>query len=916
MELLTTHINADFDALAALVAAQRLHPGAQMFFPGSREESVRRMLDSGFYEVTELKRKDIDPAEITRIILCDVRQRDRIGIVGEWLEQYPQIEVWSYDHHPDTAADVPVRGGLVDPGVGSTSTILIEEMRRRGLECSPTEATLLLLGIYEDTGSLTHATTVPRDFEAVLWLLAHGGDLAAVRRWATRPLDAQHLDILHRMMQRLEVHRVRGHRVGIVELDLGGYVEELAPLVSRCLEVFELPLLFALFGEGDQNDRVTLIARGELPGFDLGQALDELAGGGGHATAAAARVKGRTLLEVREQLLEFLRGALPPAARAGDLLIASFFEVAAGTPVAEAKTQLITWRVNAAPVVEAHGGRVVGIVTRQMLDASIQHELGARPVDTVMTRELEWVDPEAPAEEVGERMLTRHPRFVLVGDPATGRPLGLITRMQLLRHLHGRLEDFEERLDRRAEQYRERREKIARLLEERLPEAISARIATVARVSREAGVPVYLVGGFVRDLLLERENRDLDLVVEGDGLDFAARLARAVDGRVREHRAFLTAVVVDPEGFHIDVATARSEFYRAPAALPEVQMSALRQDLFRRDFTINTLAIRLGPDETPELIDYFGARNDLKEKALRVLHSLSFIDDPTRVLRAVRLELRLGFHVSPETRRLVEVALAEGIFDRLSGSRLRDELEKLLDDPALALRGLDRLDELGVLRVLHPGLELGAAVRERLRAARAAFDWYELEGLSDPPVQPWRLLLMALALGFETAELDRLADRLMLVGEDRRLLTGFPERLACARESLAAAGLPPHRAVEILEPLSGEELLLLLAEGDEEVRSWVRRILTDLRKLELKIRGADLVAAGVPPGPGIGRALEATRRARLDGVVEGGREAELEFALGALTPGTGLKPGATNGRPDGTEGSLEPKPLSRRDSHS
>ena len=890
MQLLTTHINADFDALAAVVAAQRLHPGAQIFFPGSREESVRRMLDSGFYELSEVKRKDVDPAGITRVILCDVRQRDRIGIVAEWLEGHPEIEVWSYDHHPDTPADVPVRGGVVDPGVGSTSTILVEEMRRHGLECSATEATLLLLGIYEDTGSLTHVTTVPRDFEAVLWLLARGGDLAAVRRWAARPLDARHLEILHRMMQRLEVHRVRGHRVGIVDLDLGGYVEELAPLVSRCLEVFELPLLFALFGEGEQNDRVTLIARGDLPGFDLGQALDEMAGGGGHATAAAARLRGRTLLEAREELLQFLRRALPPAARARDLLSASFFEVTAGTSVAEAKAQLITWRVNAAPVAEAPGGRVVGIVTRQMLDAAIQHDLGGRPVDTVMTRELEWVDPEAPADEVGERMLTRHPRFVLVGDPGdqeAGRPLGIITRMQLLRHLHGRLEDFEQRLDRRVEQQRERREKIAKLLEERLPEAIAARIETVARVSREAGVPVYLVGGFVRDLLLERENRDLDLVVEGDGLDFAARLAQAVDGRVREHRAFLTAVVIDPEGFHIDVATARSEFYRAPAALPEVQMSALRQDLFRRDFTINTLAIRLGPDETPELIDYFGARSDLKEKTLRVLHSLSFIDDPTRVLRAVRLELRLGFQISPETRRLVEVALAEGIFDRLSGSRLREELEKLLDDPDLALRGLDRLDELGVLRVLHPGLELGTPVRERLRAARAAFDWYELEGLSAPPIRPWRLLLMALALDFEAVERDRLANRLLLAGEDRRLLTGFQERLASARESLEAPDLLPHQAVEVLEDLQGEELLLLLAEDDEEVRAWVRRVLTELRRLELKIRGADLMAAGVPQGPEIGRALEATRRARLDGVVGEGREAELAFALkgaGILTP--------------------------------
>ncbi|MFP5286480.1 MAG: CBS domain-containing protein, partial [Thermoanaerobaculia bacterium] len=608
------------------------------------------------------------------------------------LEANPEIEVWAYDHHPDTESDVETRGGIVDPGAGSTSTILVEELRRREMRCSSSEANLLLLGIYEDTGSLTYATTSPRDFEAAVWLLSQGGDLATVRRFVSRPLDPERLEILHRMTQRLEVHRVHGHRIGIVEVDLETYVEELAPLVSRCLEVFELPALFALFGEGTEGDRVTLIARGDLDGFDLGELLARF-GGGGHATAASARIKGATTLETRERLLQELGRALPPAARARDLMISSYVEIPAGTSVEEAKALLNTRRVNAAPVVE---GRIIGIVSRQILDAALQHGLGGRPVSTVMTRELEWIDPAAPAEAVGERMLARHPRFVLVGDPSSGRPLGLITRMQLLRHLHGRLSDFERRFDRRAEQLREKKEKVADLLQERLPGFLLRRVERIAAVSQRHGIPVYLVGGFVRDQLLARENRDLDLVVEGDGLGFAALLAEELGGRVRTHPVFLTAVVVDAEGFHIDIATARSEFYRAPAALPEVQTSALRQDLYRRDFTINTLAIRLGPGEVPELIDYFGGRHDLKEKTLRVLHSLSFIDAPTRVLRAVRLELRLGFHISSETLRLVEVALEEGIFDHLSGSRLRDELAMLLGDPALALRGIERLAELGL----------------------------------------------------------------------------------------------------------------------------------------------------------------------------------------------------------------------------
>jgi tRNA nucleotidyltransferase (CCA-adding enzyme) len=893
MEILTTHLGADFDACAAMVVARRLHPRACLFFPGSREESVRRMLEGEGIELPELRQKDIDPTTLTKVVLCDVRQADRIGAVARWLAENPAIEVWAYDHHPASPSDVAVAGGRVDPEAGSTATILVEELRRRDLECTRAEANLLLMGIYEDTGSLTYATTGPRDLAAAAWLLAAGGELAAVRRWAVRPLDPERLDVLHRMTRRLEVHRIRGHRVGIVEVPLGDYLEELAPLVSRCLEIFELPLLFALFGE---RDRVTLIARGELAGFDLGRALAEF-GGGGHATAAAARLKG-TSLEARERLLDYLRGALPPAARARDLMVAPYFALAAATAVAAAKGQLNERRLNAAPV--ERGGRVVGTVTRQLLDAALQHGLAERPVATVMAPELEWVDPEAPAEEVGERMMARHPRFVLVGDAATGRPLGLVTRMQLLRHLHGRLTAFEERIDRRAEQQRERREQVAHLLARRLPPALLARIERIAGVSRASGVPVYLVGGFVRDLLLERENRDLDVVVEGDGLEFAARLAAAFAGRVRAHPAFLTAVVVDPEGFHVDVASARSEFYRAPAALPEVQTSAIRQDLFRRDFSINTLAIRLGPEPAPELIDSFGARRDLKERTLRVLHSLSFIDDPTRVLRAVRLELRLGFHIAAETLRLVEVALAEGIFDRLSGARLRDELTLLLGDPALSLRGIERLAELRLLSVLHPRLELDDAARERLRGARAALDWYQLEALERPPVEPWRLFLMALAAHLGAEEIAGLAARLLLAGDDLRLLTGFPARLAAAREELHRdEAAPPHRIAEALAPLAGEELLLLMAGEDEAGRAWVRRDLTEFRRLALAVRGGDLVAAGVPPGPGIGRALRATRRARLDGKIA--QAAELPFALAALAaepaaaPDRELAPSAAGG---------------------
>jgi tRNA nucleotidyltransferase (CCA-adding enzyme) len=408
----------------------------------------------------------------------------------------------------------------------------------------------------------------------------------------------------------------------------------------------------------------------------------------------------------------------------------------------------------------------------------------------------------------------------------------------------------------------------------RQPAPVRMRIERLAAVARRHGLALYVVGGFVRDLLLGVEDQDLDLVVSEDGLGFARLLAGELGGKVvREHPAFQTAVVVDAEGFPFDVATARSETYSSPAALPEVRAAGLREDLYRRDFTINTLALRLGAGETPELIDDFGGLKDLERKTLRVLHDRSFVDDPTRVLRAVRLEVRLGFRMAPETRLLVEEALALGAFDRLSGSRLLAELALLLDDPEIAVPGVERLADLGLLAVLHPDLALDDRLLRRLREARAALAWYRREGLAGPPVAAWRLLFLALAGDLEEPALAGLADRLLLVGEDRRILTGFPARLGAARQLLRRGSLEPHEVEEALAPLAGEELLLLIPEEE----AWVQRYLTEFRGLALAIRGADLVAAGVPAGPRVGQALMATRRARLDGRI--GTADELAYAL-------------------------------------
>lgn len=407
----------------------------------------------------------------------------------------------------------------------------------------------------------------------------------------------------------------------------------------------------------------------------------------------------------------------------------------------------------------------------------------------------------------------------------------------------------------------------------------------------ERGLRVFLIGGYVRDLLLGRQPRDLDLTVEGDGLEFAAALGRRLGGAVHKADRFLTAEIDLPDGRRVDVASTRSETYARPGALPRVRPAGLATDLERRDFSVNTFALCLVGDATCELQCVAGAREDLAARRLRPLHSRSFVDDPTRILRALGQEVRLGFRLTEEGERELCRAVGAGALGTVSGERLWSELEPLLasmDPTAPAL--LRRAEELGVLDGLLPGL--GWSARQESLLARGG-DELEVEfraAMHEAAVEPEanraecqqrvQVALLVLASSPDAYLGGELAERLRLPGSYRSVLQSWAVRAGAARGVLAdreAAASTVHRA---LRALSIAELAFLAASTDERGRDWVRRELREMRRLELRVRAADLLGRGASPGPGIGRALERTLAARLDGVI--GIEDELDYALEVL----------------------------------
>ncbi|HEY1834701.1 MAG TPA: hypothetical protein VGG08_09710 [Solirubrobacteraceae bacterium] len=379
-------------------------------------------------------------------------------------------------------------------------------------------------------------------------------------------------------------------------------------------------------------------------------------------------------------------------------------------------------------------------------------------------------------------------------------------------------------------------------------------------LSRSLPGEMALVGGAVRDLLLERQPRELDVVADGEGAErLASELARQLGGEVSRHERFGTASVSWADG-RIDVATRRAESYAQPGALPEVRPGTREQDLQRRDFTINALELLLAERR---LVGVAGALEDLDGEWLRVLHARSFLDDPTRLLRLARYQARLRFQVEPQTLDLARQAITAGALRTVSGARVGAELRLALgeNDPSRCMRSLDDLGVLAALELASP------FPRERA-----------LEALALLPEDGSRAELTMALLAPTPGQLDRLE---FGAGERDRICVGarlapeLVDRLAGASrpsELRAALARVPVEAVALAGALASEQGRTL---GREAAARWI----ADLRHVRLEIGGEDLLTAGLSPGPEIGRRLELALARKLDGELGEGREAELAAAL-------------------------------------
>lgn len=868
LTVITSHINADFDAFASMLAAKKLYPDALVVFPGSQERSLRDFfLKSMVYMYNIVRIRDIDLSAVRRLVLVDTRQASRIGKFASIVDR-PGLEIHIYDHHPPMPDDL---SGMVEviKITGATITILTKILREKKIAITPEEATIMALGIYEDTGSFTFSSTTEDDYLAAAYLLSEGANLNVVSNMIAREMSPEQVNLLNEMIQGSTHHTINGVDVVITRVSSESYVADFALLVHKLRDMESLDVIFAL---ATMENRVYIVGRSRLPEVDVGK-IAMAFGGGGHHSAASATIKGQTAFQVEEKLFGLLRRFVDPGHSARDLMSSPVIHVGPHVTLRDASELLTRYNINVLVVLESD--RLLGIISRQVIEKGLHHKLDHVCVREYMTTEVNRVGPDGTLAEIQEKIIGNKQRLLPVVE--NGQVLGVITRTDLLNVLVSeskRIPEFA--IDSKDQGLRVREKSVAKLLTERLPKEAVDILRAAGKVADSLGYKVYAIGGFVRDIFLREENLDIDLVIEGDGIEFAKALGSSLGGRVRAHKKFRTAVIVLPHGQKIDVATARLEYYKSPGALPTVEMGSLKLDLYRRDFTINTLAIRVNPDRFGTLIDFFGAHKDLKGKAIRVLQNLSFVEDPTRVFRAVRFEQRFGFRIAKLTSGLIENAVRMDFFENLSGRRLFSELRQILeeDKPVMALR---RLNEYKLLRVIHPKIVYNPTLDDLLGSVEKILTWHKLLFLEDL-CRKWMVYLLAIARDFAPEAAENLCERLELTERYRKVFVNEKTRAdSCLQWMEFQKGFKNSVLYRRLCPFRTEVLLYMMASTTREVvRRAISNYFTRLRSTATFLKGNDLKDMGFEPGPVYRKILDSLLDERLNGHLKT-REDEVKF---------------------------------------
>jgi len=870
MKIVLTHHNPDFDALSSAVAAALLYQCDQVILSSNTEGNVSEYLDvvDLGIEISRMNKKELEdmPEEkIELVVVTDCKLKNRLGYLNKILSRAEKVIV--FDHHQSKDSDIGADEMYFFP-YGATTTILVNRIHEEKFPLDPEQATLLLMGIYEDTGFLSLNTTKSEDLRACAYLLDRGADLSGVPYYINRDMSKEQVFLLNELLMSMTLITAEGVYIGVSTASFDEYVEEISFLAHKIIDMENLDALFILVRLGD---RIVLVGRSKTESIDASEICYHF-GGGGHPAAASSIIKDRMLPEAFDTLKNVIKEKIKPSKNARSIMTYPVKCVSYYQSFDEAQNLFMKYNLNMMPVVKE--GTTVGIISRKDILQGIKHGLSKEPVNSIMQIEFEKISPDTAYYEVEDIILGANQKIVPVEKDEV--LVGVITRTDLLRLMREDMDKTPGYMKGRIKSLGlSKTRNLANMLKDRLPEKYFSILEEVGMLADELRMNAYIVGGFVRDLLMRNKNFDVDIVVEGDATVVARTYAGRKGAKVSVHDKFKTAVVI-LNGDRIDFATARTEYYDFPAAAPEVESSSIKNDLYRRDFSINSLAVQINNKDFGKLIDFFGGQKDIKDKKIRVLHNLSFVDDPSRVFRAIRFAVRFGFEIGPHTKKLIKHSVNLNLIDRIAGVRLFQELKYILSEDNY-IDALEILDEYDLFKYYSAKEVYNSGKLEKLENLEKIYSWYTFQ-FSEVCDEIYKSRFCVLFSNLTFKEVVDLGERFNFSGKMRDdLIKGLLKTKNVVLNITKTKEITPSKVYSLLSPLSNEYIFsvgALLSQQDDYL---IKDYFTKYKNMKLIINGNDLKKLGYKPSKHFGEVLEKLLDLKLDGYITS-KEDELNWA--------------------------------------
>lgn len=842
IEIIISHSHSDLDSLASMLLASKLYPNAKMVFVGDLNENVKEVVSLYGNYLNIYKSRDINEEKVEKIIIVDTSNEKRIGKFAKCLEN-TKIKVILYDHHEDKK-NKNFNWEYHMTEYGATTTFLLEKIIEKNIEISDYEATIIMMGIYEDTGSLSYTNTTSNDIKAAAYLLEKGANIRLVAQFISKSMKKDQIDLFIELLQSGETLDFSAEKIFVAKHYSKEYIGDLDMITNKIKDIEGVKGVFILVGDFEHS---YIVGRSSSPDIKINEILSFF-NGGGHSNAGAASLKNKDFIETYSELKEEIYKKIGHGKIAQDIMTSPVKTVHEDIKIKDVYKIMLQFSYNGIPVVEKH--KVVGIITRRDVDRALNHGFSNANVSVYMNKNIISANKNTSIDKLKKLILDNEIGRILILD-LNKTLIGIVSRSDILRSIYEHKKNFTSKEYIFQENIKE---KLLNLFTEDILNLFNE----IKIISKKRNEKVYLVGGIVRDIILGIKNLDIDIVVEGDGINFAKDLFKKINGKnLTKHYKFKTAVLELDSNLKIDIASSRIEYYEYPTSLPTVEFGSLKQDLFRRDFTINSMALEIDDFNFGRLIDFYEGYKDIFDKKIRVLHSFSFIEDPTRIIRGIRFSNRLNFEIEENTKQYLNSAIENGFLNKLSWKRVLTEFIIICKEKDVKT-AISKLFEYGVIAAIHPLIKYTKKIQKHIDYIKK----YE-EIIFFMKIETWLVYFLILLEDLESKELNFVFQKFAFsqkfiekynYGKVKR--DSIINRINVAKEN--------SELYYSLNKIPKEFLIILLISSNNEIQNKIIFFIKELSKEKPLITGKDLISLNYKPGEEFSEILEKLFRIQLD----------------------------------------------------